>query len=68
MKSLSRFSREVGVPQSTFSIWVWKYPELQKYIAIEKRGLRHRYTVKDEEGLKEFLKRQGYTLRGPESV
>ena len=63
MKALSRFSKEVGISQTAMCNWVWRYPELRQFITIEKRGLRHYYKVVDEDGLKNFLKKRGYTLR-----
>jgi len=63
MNSLTGLCRKWGVPPTTIVNSVWKFPELRQYLTIEKRGLRYFYRVKDEEGLKNFLKNLGYQIQ-----
>jgi DNA-binding transcriptional regulator PaaX len=62
MKSLNKFCQELGISQTAVCNWVWRYPEVQKYVEVERRGLRYFYKVKDEKGLKAFLKKKGYPI------
>ena len=62
MKSLSRFCQELGISQTAVCNWVWRYPEIREFVEVEKKGLRHFYKVRDEKGLKAFLKEKGYPL------
>jgi len=62
MKSLTRFCHELGISQTAVCNWVWRYPEIRKFVEVEKKGIRHYYRVKDEEGLKAFLREKGYPI------
>ncbi|WP_457569364.1 hypothetical protein [Desulfurobacterium sp.] len=38
-------------------------PECSKWVKVEKRGRIHTYTVLDPEGLKNFLKSKGFSIK-----
>ncbi|GAB6077285.1 hypothetical protein [Desulfurobacterium crinifex] len=62
MKTLAGFCKELGIAKTSVFTWVWKFPEMQQFISVKRVGLRYRYLVKDEKGLKRFLKQKGYPI------
>ena len=66
--TLTTFCKTYGLPTSVIRRWFWEKPEMRQFVEAKKGQLRYSYTVKDEEGLKEFLRKQGYTLREPANV
>ncbi|GEM_PF-1881655 len=61
--TLTTFCKTYGLPTSVIRRWFWEKPEMRQFVEAKKGQLRYSYTVKDEEGLKEFLRRQGYQLK-----
>jgi len=61
--TLNKFCSTYGLPTGVIRTWFWAKPEMKQFVEAKKGQLRYSYTVKDEEGLKEFLKRQGYRLK-----